>query len=105
MRAIVVGSFSLTKIRDYSFFENFSTKEHCMNFTTHSALWAAGNLYVSLKTFPLLLVPDFNSELARRVNMVNLLCWKFAQNKSKQSNVTAIGRHLYKRERNIIVRT
>ena len=36
---------------DYSFFENFSTKEDWMNFTTHSALWSAGNLYVSLDTF------------------------------------------------------
>ena len=40
--------------------------------TPFSALWSAGNLYVSLNTF--VLVPDFNSELVSQVNMVNLLC-------------------------------
>ena len=46
MRVIFVlfGSFSVTEIGDYSFFENFYTKEDWMNFTTHSALWSAGNL-------------------------------------------------------------
>ena len=53
MRVIFVlfGSFAVTEIGDYSFFENFSTKEDWMNFTTQLSLWSAGNLYVSLDTF------------------------------------------------------